>query len=387
MSKKIVYYNLDLLDSEGANINICYGERSNGKSYQLKHKKGINQFLNGGHRYISSYLHKDKVIKNSLESGYRFILMRRLKEELTPAYIEQYFQDVDVAGLTDGEYNCITTYRKQIFLGRYDHETGKTERGKKIGYAAALSTEQNYAGGSYLDVSDIIFEEFMSRTAYLPDESNKLMNFYSTIDRKRGFVKLWLVGNSISRICPYIYDWGLYDTVKNLKQGEITSLWLPTGDIDDDGNEIEVKIAIEFCKESGRTSFVIGSHKTMLNKGEWQSDPQPHLPKSYKCYKMLYRIGFQYKTYKWLAEYLIDNETKDVCWFIYPYSSEFKDDILVFSDVIKTSRYYQRDIYNPSIKNDMIIKLLQTFKENMIFYSDDLCGTEFKQAIDFSIKK
>ena len=33
----------------------------------------------------------------------------------------------------------------------------------KIGYVVALSTEQNYAGASYLDVDDIIFEEFMSR--------------------------------------------------------------------------------------------------------------------------------------------------------------------------------------------------------------------------------
>lgn len=41
---------------------------------------------------------------------------------------------------------------------------------KKYGYVIALSTEQNYAGASYLDVDDIIFEEFMSRTTYLPNE-------------------------------------------------------------------------------------------------------------------------------------------------------------------------------------------------------------------------
>lgn len=387
MSKKIIHYNLDPIDSEGANFNIIWGERSNGKSYQVKHKKGVLQCLQGGQRFTCSYLDKEHVIKEHLESGFRFILMRRLKEELTPAFIEQYFADVDIDKITDGEYNCITTYRKQIFLGIYDHETGKTTRGKMIGYAAALSTEQNYAGGSYLDVSDIIFEEFMSRTTYLPDEVNKLMNFYSTIDRKRGFVKLWLVGNTITRVCPYIYDWGLYNIIKNQAQGTIETLWIPTGDVDDDGNEIEVKIAIEHCKSTGRSSFVIGSHKGMLNKGEWQSDPQPHLPKSYNCYKMLYRIMFQYKTFKWCGEYLLDEETKDVCWFIYPYSGEIKDNIIVFSDIIKTSRYYQRDIYNPSIKNKSICDLLKTFKENMIFYSSDLCGTEFKQAIDFEIRK
>lgn len=93
--------------------------------------------------------------------------MRRWKEEISTEKIEQYFSDVDVAKLTNGKYNCITMYRKALFLSYYDNETGKTKRFDKIGYVVALSTEQNYAGASYLDVEDIIFEEFMSRSTYL----------------------------------------------------------------------------------------------------------------------------------------------------------------------------------------------------------------------------
>lgn len=48
-------------------------------------------------------------------------------------------------------------------------------------------------GASYLDVEDIIFEEFMSRSTYLSNESNKLMNLYATVDRKRLKTRLWLV--------------------------------------------------------------------------------------------------------------------------------------------------------------------------------------------------
>ena len=73
-------------------------------------------------------------------------------------------------------------------------------RGELIGYVVALSTEQNYAGASYLDVDDIIFEEFMSRSSYIRGESDKLMNFWSTVDRRRKKVKLWLVGNTISQL-------------------------------------------------------------------------------------------------------------------------------------------------------------------------------------------
>lgn len=94
----------------------------------------------------------------------------------------------------------------------------KQKEVKKSGYAVALSTEQNYAGSSYLDVEDIIFEEFMSRNVYLANESNKLMNFYATVDRKRLTTRLWLVGNSISRVCPYINDWNLHKIISSQKQ-------------------------------------------------------------------------------------------------------------------------------------------------------------------------
>lgn len=387
MSNKVIHYSIDNIDKEGAQFNLIWGERSNGKSYQVKHKKGVIPFLEDTERYIANYLDKNNIVKQAQQKGKRFILMRRFKEEITSSWIESYFSDVDVEKLTDGKYNIVSMYRKELFLTFYDVETHKSRRGPKIGYAVALSTEQNFAGGSYLDVSDIIFEEFMSRTTYLHDESNKLLNFYSTVDRKRGITKIWLVGNTITRVCPYIQDWGLNKIIANQKQGDIKAIWIPTGDIDEDGNKIEVKLAIEHCKSTGTSSYVFGTHANMLNKGEWQSDPQPKLPKSYKDYKMLFRFGFCYKTFKWLCEYLMDIETKDVIWFIYPFSGEFKKDIIVFSDIIKTSPYWQKDIYNPLIKNKTIVDLLKTFRENRIFYSSDLCGTEFKQAIDFEIRR
>ncbi len=125
-NKKNIHYNIDKIDAIGARINLIYGERSNGKSYQVKHKKALEKYL---------------------KTGKRFILMRRLREEITTEKIEQYFQDVDVSKLTDGKYNCITLYRKCLFLSSYDNETGKTKRYEKIGYVVALSTEQNYARG------------------------------------------------------------------------------------------------------------------------------------------------------------------------------------------------------------------------------------------------
>ena len=344
MAKKI-HYNLDNIDKLGARFNLIYGERSNGKSYQLKHKKGVEKYL---------------------KTGRRFILMRRWKEEITTEKIEQYFQDVDVAKLTNGKYNCITLYRKCLYLSIYDNETGKTKRFDKIGYVVALSTEQNYAGASYLDVDDIIFEEFMSRSVYMANESNKLMNFYATVDRKRLTTRLWLVGNTISRVCPYINDWGLHSVISSQKQGTIKEIII-------NGNEEKIKIAIEYCKSTGQSSGTIGTNAEMINTGAWETAPQPHLPKSIKEYKKLYTFGFQYQNFKFLCNLLQDRETKETVWFVFPFFKEFKHNQIVFSDVVKVSKYWQRDIYNISIKNDKLKNLFMSFKENKIFYATDLC--------------
>ena len=80
---------------------------------------------------------------------------------------------------------------------------------------------------------------------------------------------------------------------------------------------------------------------------------------------MLYRFAFHYKTFTWLCEYLMDKETKDVIWFIYPYSGELKKNIIVFSDIIKTSPYWQKDIYNPLIKS---LHTINNFLQHDFYY-------------------
>ena len=64
-----------------------------------------------------------------------------------------------------------------------------------------------------------------------------------------------------------------------------------------------------------------------------------------------------------------------------------KKDLIVFSDVVKTSPYWFRNIYTCDIQNKNVSNILKTFAESNIFYASDLAGTDFKQVIDFEIKK
>lgn len=125
----------------------------------------------------------------------------------------------------------------------------------------------------------------------------------------------------------------------------------------------------------------------MINTGAWETSPQPHLPKSKKAYKVLFRFGFQFKSFRFLCEYLMDRESKEACFFIYPKATDFKPGTIVISDLVKVSSYWHRDIYNININNKNMRNLLASFRESNIFYSTDLCGTDFKQVIDFPIKR
>ena len=249
----------------------------------------------------------------------------------------------------------------------------------------SLNAEKHYAGASYLDVDDIIFEEFIARTHYISGEPDKLVNLWSTIDRKRYTTRLWMVGNTISRVCPYINEWGLHKLISNMKQGEIKTTKVPAGE-DEDGQPLYITMAVEHCKSTG-SNLAIGKHKDMLNKGSWQSDPQPHLPKSLNEYTSRFSFIFMYQDFKFVCSYLEDNETGETCWFIKPYDGEISDDSIVISDQVRVSPLWQRNIYDTNFKNPRLNQLFQNFRESNIFYATDLCGTDFKQVIDFSIRK
>lgn len=359
--KAQVHYSNEEIKKKNANFNLIYGEKSGGKSYQMKHNEMVCHYI---------------------DTGKRFILLRRWKEDITNLWIDRYFnEDVDVKKITKGKYNYITSYRKELYFSNIQ-DNGKVVRGEKIGYVMALSTEQHMSSASFLDVDVIVFEEFMERGAYIAHEADKLMIFYNTIDRGRGIVKLWLVGNTITRVNPYLRDWGLQDVVRKQKQGDINVI-----EIHNDNNV--VRLAIEYAKSVGNKQMAIGNASKMIDKGAWQTNPQPHLPKSRNEYIKIFECGFLYNGFKFKGEFLKDKKEDFTCWFIFPFTKKFKDDILIFSDKVSINPYWQTDIYSISkLKTDKIRKFfIETFRECNIFYCDDLTGTDFKQAINFSIRR
>ena len=65
------------------------------------------------------------------------------------------------------------------------------------------------------------------------------------------------------------------------------------------------------------------------------------------------------------------------------------------SNIVFNNETTQINVEYPRYKNDKINKIItdsvynyvKTFKESNIFYASDMCGTDFKQVIDFQIRK
>lgn len=350
----IKHYDMTNLKSKNANYNIIFGRRNNGKSYQIK----------------------KTVLTDYFENHKRFIYLRRSVNEIKKDVCETYFDDFDIMDWSEGKYNAIVVKGNKFFLANIT-EDFKIKLGDKIGYIWTLVHYQNYKSGSYLDVGNIIFEEFMTNTLYLSNEVTKLDSIYSTVDRNRHVVRMWLVGNAISRICPYIDGWNIRNVFFKLKPGDLVTTESLTAD-----GETTKLIAIERCSnDAGGKS---NSFTDMFDSGDYITTKQPLLPGSYKDYKSNYKFVFCYKGFKFLCEYL--SKDTDTLFFIRPKYNEIKPKTVVFGDINSTSIYYQKNIYDFRCRNKNLRELFASMRESNIFFSDNRTGTEFRQLIDFSIR-
>lgn len=353
------YYRLTKIKKLNADYNMLLGERSNGKSYAVK-----EDVLADAWKYDNR----------------RFILLRRWELELKTQLAEQYFLDAPVTAITDGAATGISVYRGEIFFSCIDENTGKVKRIRKCGYTRALSQEQHYTSGAYDDVSNVVFEEFISRSYYLPQEPLHLMQFISTIARRRK-INVYMIGNTISRLCPYFTEWQLVGIPKQ-KQGTIETYTYDTDQRDETTNEkITVTIAVEFCENSGNSSkMFFGVGTKMITSGTWQSREMPHLPKSYNIqnYEVLYTVFIRVANFSFRAELLSDNMDGTMLWYVQPTAGKEEkrkdDDRIVTDHIITMNNFTTLGLRPLSPQENYIFNLMRS---GYVYYSDNLTGSDF----------
>ena len=259
------HYSLEEILKLEADYNVIYGERSNGKTTAVL-------------RYA---------LENHIESDYvnQLAIVRRWEEDFKGKNGQQMFENIVTLGwvkeLTNGKYNSIYYYSQRWFLCYYDEDGEKTLQAEfPFAMGFSLTSEEHYKSTSYPNIKTILFDEFLTRNRYLPDEFVMFQNLLSTIIRLKDDVKIFMCGNTINKYCPYFNEMGLTE-IKKQMQGTIDLYYY---------GESGLKVAVEYCapmgngkKKASNKYFAFNNPKLqMITNGGWEIDIYPHLPKKYK---------------------------------------------------------------------------------------------------------
>lgn len=353
------YYRLTKILSTGASHLVMFGERSNGKSFAVK----------------------EKCLEDAFNGVGEFAYVRRWKEEVKARLVEKYFDDLvmdkkgreHIKRITNGEYDCISCYNSEIFFANTNGF--KKERGKKIGDVFYLTGETHFKSIAYPNIVNIIFEEMITKTGYLPNEVEIFESLVSTILR-RDSGKVFLIGNTLTRVCPYFAEWGLTH-VQRQRIGTIEMYKHKTNQVDDEGNQVTINIAVEYCPNSGNNSkMFFGKRSSMITSGEWETDSFLHLEKRLSEYKCYYTMYAEWSSFRFCIKLLRDNNIKFV--YIYPYTKKCPDNARVVSDRLSLSKLHSPTFLQSITKYDSII--LKLITQGKVCFSDNLCGTDFYSA-------
>lgn len=325
---------------------LLLGERSNGKSYSVK----------------------SICVEQAYKNKKLFIYLKRYDLEVKDSLCVSYFADMPIQEITSGEYTCIDVFRKGIYLANIDPESGKVVRGQKIGICHALSGAEHYKSLQYPDVENIIYEEIISQNGqYLFNEPDALQQYVSSIFRNNRKGKIYMIGNTLSRICPYYNYWEL-DT-RSMKPGEIRHFIKKN----EDGPDTDIAV---FLTESLKTNtgLFFGRAAKNITQGAYATEPQPRLPDDIRNYKILYRVVLQYENIMFMMQVLQHNESNDITWYITPKTTAIDKNTRVVSTEFSTSPYYSRLLIGITQKENELFKMLM---DGRVCFSDDLTGTEF----------
>lgn len=274
--EKLKYYSLEKILEKNADYNIIFGERSNGKTYSAL-EYGIKQFVESGY--------KDQTA-----------IVRRWKEDIKGKRAETLYNGLEangrIAELTNGEYTEVYYFNGKWYLSNYDKEIQKhVPYTKPLAYAFALSEMEHDKSTSYPDITTVVFDEFLTRRYYLPDEFILFMNVLSTIIRQRNNVKIFMLGNTVNKYCPYFTEMGLKH-IAQMEQGTIDVYKFGKG---------ALTIAVEYAdtisknKESNKYFCFDDSESVqMIINGAWEMAIYPHLQTRYEDKDILFAYFIEF---------------------------------------------------------------------------------------------
>lgn len=343
-----IYYDIKPLMSKDATYSIAIGKRSNGKTFSA----------------ISYCM--DKWAKDGSTCAY----IRRWKDDITGARASSLLSDFNEKGKVreiTGKYDAVIYYNRIQYFATYD-ENGKPIKHTPFMYMFSLSDMEHDKSTQYPNVNTIIFDEFIARNGYFPDEFIAFTNTLSTIIRNRDNVRIIMLGNTISKFCPYFSEMGL-SKVTQMKQGSI--------DVYKYGNS-DLTVAVEYtgslqATEKSNHYFAFDNPKlAMITKGAWELPIFPHTLERITGKDVLFSFFILFSEKIFQGD--IVNGERGLYLHMHEKTTPIRDadnDLIYSLDPCEKMNYY-KNILKPDI--EIRRKITSFFTRDKVFYSNNEVG-------------
>ena len=341
------YYDISEMLKTKAEYMMLLGQRSNGKSYQVK----------------------KTVLEDFYYNGTKFIYLRRWKADIKQKEVSTYFDDIPISKFTNREYNSVKAMNGFIYLCKI--EDGVIVEKLEMGRYCALNEYERYKSQVFMNYKNIVYEEFITDSIYLNDEPKLLQQFVSTVARLEK-IRVFLIGNTLTRVCPYFHEWCLENVLKQ-KQGTIE---IYTYHMEDN---VEVKIAVEYCANTNnKNTMFFGQAARQIVTGEWDVKEVPKLPKQLYEYEKIYEVMVVYQAFKFVLELLVESKEGGIIVFVYPYTDKRKIQ-RVITDEFSDKPYVSKKL---DIDKKPELLMLKALRMDKVCYSDNLTGSDFSKVIE-----
>lgn len=364
-SQKSEYYDVSHIDKFNAHYNVIFGKRSNGKTYSVL-KKAVYNYA-----------------KNGEQTGY----LRRYREDFKgkrgATMFDALIANDEIRKATGGKWETIKFYSDRWYFAKKDEESDRLiADNTPFCYAFSLAQMEHDKSTSYPLITTVIFDEFISRIGYLPNEFVLFMNVLSTIIRQRNNVKIYMLGNTVNKYCPYFQEMGLKH-VEDMEMGKI--------DIYSYGDS-NLRVAVERTMDhniEGRKSDVYFAFDNpslqMITGGAWELDLYPHLPREYETEDIIFKYFITFNDNILQAEVI---ELEDCCFtYIHRKTGEIRhpEEDIVFSVEYDPRPNHIRNMRKSS--EDICKKIFRFFRDDQVFYQDNDVGEVVRNYLMFCQKE
>lgn len=352
------YYHVERLEETypGCKYYMAFGERSNGKTYNIL----------------------EKVLKTWGKTRKQGAIIRRWDTDFKGltgrTQFDALVENKLVEKYTGGEYNDIVYYSGMWFccLRDKDDPSQYKKADEPLCFAFSLNAMEHTKGSSFPNVTIVLFDEFLTRRGYLPDEFVLFQNTLSTIIRDRTDVTIYMMGNTVNKSCPYFLEMGL-TRAGDMKTGE--SACYEYGDS-------KLKVAVEHTgtakERGGKPSDVYFAFDnpalSMVTKGDWEIKAYPHKPVKFrpKDIQFTYFICFEDKILQ-CEIVMFDNYNFT---FVHPKTTELKhpETDLIYSQEASPLFNFSRKINQGMNKSKITARIVQYYNNEKVFYSDNSTG-------------